>query len=58
MCRVGALRPLLTPKGLNVRTANKLVLVSVTCAHTIFRFLKLFVKMYLTVSFVEKKMDL
>jgi hypothetical protein len=32
----------LTPKGLNVRTADKLVLVSVTWAHTIFRFFETF----------------
>jgi hypothetical protein len=32
----------LTPKGLNVRTADKLVLVSVTWAHTIFGFFETF----------------
>jgi hypothetical protein len=32
----------LTPKGLNVRTADKPVLVSVTWAHTIFRFFETF----------------
>jgi hypothetical protein len=32
----------LTPKGLNVRTADKPVLVCVTSAHTIFRFLETF----------------
>jgi hypothetical protein len=45
----------LTPKGLNVRTANKLVLVSVTWAHTIFGYLKLFVNMRLALSFAGKK---
>jgi hypothetical protein len=33
---------LLTPKGLNVRTADKPVLVCVTWAHTIFRFFETF----------------
>jgi hypothetical protein len=32
----------LTPKGLNVRTADKPVLVSVTWAHTIFGFFETF----------------
>jgi hypothetical protein len=32
----------LTPKGVNVRTADKPVLGSVTKSHTIFRFLKTF----------------
>jgi hypothetical protein len=32
----------LTPKGLNVRTTDKLVLVCVTSAHTIFRFFETF----------------
>jgi hypothetical protein len=32
----------LTPKGLNVRTADKPVLVSVIWAHTIFRFFETF----------------
>jgi hypothetical protein len=47
--------PTLTPKGPNVRTANKPVLVSITLAHTIFRFLQLFVKMHLTISFKTQK---
>jgi hypothetical protein len=45
----------LTPKGLNVRMADKPVLVCVTWAHTIFRFLKLFVNMRLAVSFAGEK---
>jgi hypothetical protein len=42
----------LTPKGPNVRTVDKPILVSVTWAHTIFRFLETFCKMHLVVSFV------
>jgi hypothetical protein len=45
----------LTPKGPNVRTADKPVLVSVTWAHTIFRFFRFFVKMRLGISFAGKK---
>jgi hypothetical protein len=47
-------RPL-TPKGLNVRTADKLVL-SVSLEHTLFfDFLKLFVNMRLAINFAGKK---
>jgi hypothetical protein len=45
----------LTPKGPNVRTADKPLLVSVTWAHTIFWFFETFVKMRLAISFTGKK---
>jgi hypothetical protein len=41
----------LTPKGLNVPGVTKPVLLNVASQHTIFRFLKLFVKMHLGISF-------
>jgi hypothetical protein len=39
---LGIVKKYLTPKGLNVRTADKPVLVCVTWAHTIFRFFETF----------------
>jgi hypothetical protein len=45
----------LTSKGLNVRTADKPVLVCVISAHTIFRFFETFVNMCLIVSFAGKR---
>jgi hypothetical protein len=45
----------LTPKGLNVCTADKPVLVNVTWAHTIFGFFETFVNMRLALSLAGKK---
>jgi hypothetical protein len=50
-CQFRFCQPSLTPKGLNVCMADKPVLGSATWSHTIFRFLKLFMKIHLAVSF-------